>query len=306
MNVIEVKSLVKKYKSFTAVNDVSLKVEEGCIFGMLGPNGAGKTTTIECIIGLNERDGGEIKVLGLDPKVDYKKLFEQIGVQLQETSYQDKIKVFEICELFTSMYENPLDYKLLLERFHLEDKIKSYLSQLSGGQRQKISVILALISNPKLIFLDELTTGLDPKSRREMWNYVLELRDEGRTVFMTTHYMEEAEHLCDKICIIDEGKIIALDSVEGVIEFADIDNMISFETDEDIVPLISEGIEGINRIEKENQRIKIYSKREDILTDLIILLKDRNINYRKMDINRPGLEDAFLKLTGKAWKEGAQ
>lgn len=139
-----------------------------------------------------------------------------------------------------------------------------------------------------------------------MWNYVLELRDEGRTVFMTTHYMEEAEHLCDKICIIDNGKIIALDSVEGVIEFADIDNMISFETDEDIVPLISEGIEGINRIEKENQRIKIYSKREDILTDLIILLKDRNINYRKMDINRPGLEDAFLKLTGKAWKEGAQ
>lgn len=306
MNVIEVKSLVKKYKSFTAVNDVSLKVEEGCIFGMLGPNGAGKTTTIECIIGLKERDGGEIKVLGLDPKVDYKKLFEQIGVQLQETSYQDKIKVFEICELFTSMYEHPLDYKLLLERFHLADKIKSYLSQLSGGQRQKISVILALISNPKLIFLDELTTGLDPKSRREMWNYVLELRDEGRTVFMTTHYMEEAAHLCDKICIIDEGKIIALDTVEGVIEFADIDNMISFDTDEDIVPLISKGIEGINRIENENQRIKIYSKREDILTDLIILLKDKNIPYRKMDINRPGLEDAFLKLTGKAWKEGAQ
>lgn len=302
MNVIEVKHLVKKYKSVAAVNDVSLNVQEGCIFGMLGPNGAGKTTTIELIIGLKERDQGEIKVLGLDPKYDYKKLYDQIGVQLQETSYQDKIKVFEICELFTSMYENPLDYQLLLERFHLADKKKSYLSQLSGGQRQKISIILALIANPKLIFLDELTTGLDPKSRREMWEYVKELRDEGRTVFMTTHYMEEAEYLCDKICIIDEGKIIALDSVDGVIEAADIDQIISFETDQDIAPMIQKEINGINKIENENNRITIYTKREDLLSDLVILLKNNNISYKKMDINRPGLEDAFLKLTGKHWE----
>ncbi|MDF2700349.1 MAG: ABC-type multidrug transport system, ATPase component [Haloplasmataceae bacterium] len=302
MNVIEVKNLIKKYKNFTAVDHISLEVEEGCIFGMLGPNGAGKTTTIECIIGLKNRDGGEVNVLGIDPNVDYKKLYNLIGVQLQETSYQDKIKVYEICELFTSMYENPVDYHILLDRFGLHDKAKSYLSQLSGGQRQKIAIILALISNPKLVFLDELTTGLDPKSRREMWDYIKELKNEGRTVFMTTHYMEEAAYLCDKICIINDGKIIALDTVDGVIDLADIDQVISFETEEDIVQLIEKEIKGINKIEKENKKLKIYSKREDLLTDLVIFLKEKSIKYRKIDINRPGLEDAFIKLTEKTRK----
>ena len=302
MNVIEVKNLVKTYKGVAAVNDISFKVKEGSIFGMLGPNGAGKSTTIECIIGLKKRDTGEVKILGLDPKIDNKKLYDVIGVQLQETSYQDKIKVYELCELFTSMYENPLDYKPLLKRFGLDHKNKNYISQLSGGQRQKIAIILALISNPKIIFLDELTTGLDPKSRREMWECVKGLRDEGRTIFMTTHYMEEAEYLCDQICIIDEGKIATIDTIDGVIEHADIDTLITFETEEDVIDLIEQEILGINKIEKHNKTIRIFSKREDIITDLVILMEENKIKYKKLNIVRPGLEDAFLKLTGKVWK----
>ncbi|MBS4537040.1 ABC transporter ATP-binding protein [Clostridium sp. D2Q-11] len=302
MNVIEVNNLVKKYNGITAVNDVSFAVQKGSIFGMLGPNGAGKSTTIECIIGLKKRDNGEVRILGLDPKLDNRKLYDMIGVQLQETSYQDKIKVYELCELFESMYENPLDYKSLLERFGLIEKSKSYVSQLSGGQRQKIAIILALISNPKIIFLDELTTGLDPKSRREMWECVKELRNEGRTIFMTTHYMEEAAYLCDQICIIDEGKIATIDTIDGVIEHADIDTLITFETKEDVMDLINEEISGISRIEKHNDTINIFSKREDLITDLVILMKDKRIKYKKINILRPGLEDAFLKLTGKTWK----
>jgi ABC-2 type transport system ATP-binding protein len=302
VNVIEVENLVKKYKAVTAVDDISFVVEEGSIFGMLGPNGAGKTTTIECIIGLKQKDGGEVRVLGYDPKVHFKKLYDLIGVQLQETAYQDKIRVWEICELFSAMYENPLDYKILLKRFDLTGKEKSYMYQLSSGQRQKIAIVLALIPNPKIVFLDELTTGLDPKSRREMWVCVKELKNEGKTVFLTTHYMEEASVLCDKICIIDEGKIVALGNIDDVIDLAGIDYVISFETDGDIAPVIKNSIKGVNRIEREDKRLKIHSNREDILTDLVILLKDNGVSYRKIDIKRPGLEEAFLKLTGKSWE----
>ncbi len=303
MNVIEVKNLIKNYKSIKALDDITFEIEEGSIFGMLGPNGAGKTTTIECVIGLKMQDSGIVKVLGIDPLIEPKKLYELIGVQFQETSYQDKIKVFELCELFMSMYKNPLDYEALLERFDLSNKKNQYIQQLSGGQKQKIAIILALIANPQIIFLDELTTGLDPKSRREMWAVVKELQNDGKTIFLTTHYMEEAAYLCDKICIVDEGKIIALDTVEGVIDFANLDNLISFETEANIIPILNEKIKGISKIDNDNHRIKIYSKREDILTDIIVLMKENNIKYKKMDITRPKLEDAFIKLTGKAWKE---
>lgn len=303
MSVIEVGNLRKEYGSVVAVDDISFTVAEGSIFGMLGPNGAGKSTTIECIIGLKKLDRGTVKVLGLNPLNDNKKLYDLIGVQLQETSYQDKIKVFELCDLFMSMYKEPLDYLPLLERFGLSDKKKSYISNLSGGQRQKIAIILALIANPKILFLDELTTGLDPQARREMWECVRSLRDEGRTIFMTTHYMEEAEYLCDKICIIDEGKIVAIDNLEGVIESAEIDIVISFETNDDIAKLIRDNIKGVNKVEKEENKVKVYSNREDILSDLVIFLRDNNVNYRRINIFRPKLEDAYLKLTGKAWKE---
>lgn len=303
MNVIEVRNLKKSYRSIIAVDDISFSVKEGSIFGMLGPNGAGKSTTIECVIGLKNMDKGLVKVLNLDIPKDKEKLYNLIGVQLQETSYQDKIKVVELCELFMSMYDDPSDYIPLLKRFGLEEKLKSYISDLSGGQRQKMAIILALIPNPKIVFLDELTTGLDPKARREMWKCVNELREEGKTVFMTTHYMEEAEYLCDIICIIDEGKIIIIDDLKGVINKADIDTEITFDTDADIIELIKKNISGVNRVEYNKSKISVFSKKEDMLTDLVLFLRNENIKYRNIDIVRPKLEDAYLKLTGKEWKE---
>ena len=300
MNIIVVENLVKKYKDLTAVNQISFSVKAGSIFGLLGPNGAGKTTTVECIIGLMKFDEGFVEILSLNPMTDNKKLYKEIGVQLQETSYQDKIKVKELCEVFTIMYEKPLDYQKLLEQFGLIDKTNTYVNQLSGGERQKIAIILALIANPQVIILDELTTGLDPKSRREMWECIKNLKREGRTVFMTTHYMEEAAYLCDQIGIMNKGKLIAIDSVEGIIDKADIDITISFETEDDVFHIIKDELnKKINKIEINNTKVKIYTKSEDVLTDLIILLRDKKFNYRKIDIKRPTLEDAYLKLVGK-------
>ncbi len=300
MNIIVVENLVKKYKSLTAVNQISFSVKAGSIFGLLGPNGAGKTTTVECIIGLMKFDEGFVEILSLNPITDNKKLYKEIGVQLQETSYQDKIKVKELCEVFTIMYEKPLDYHRLLEQFGLIDKTNTNVNQLSGGERQKIAIILALIANPQVIILDELTTGLDPKSRREMWECIKNLKREGRTVFMTTHYMEEAAYLCDQIGIMNKGKLIAIDSVEGIIDKADIDITISFETEDDVFHIIKDELnKKINKIEINNTKVKIYTKSEDVLTDLIILLRDKKFNYRKIDIKRPTLEDAYLKLVGK-------
>jgi ABC-2 type transport system ATP-binding protein len=182
----------------------------------------------------------------------------------------------------------------------LIDKTNTYVNQLSGGERQKIAIILALIANPQVIILDELTTGLDPKSRREMWECIKNLKREGRTVFMTTHYMEEAAYLCDQIGIMNKGKLIAIDSVEGIIDKADIDITISFETEDDVFHIIKDELnKKINKIEINNTKVKIYTKSEDVLTDLIILLRDKKFNYRKIDIKRPTLEDAYLKLVGK-------
>lgn len=302
MSVIEVSNLTKKFKSLIAVNDVSFTVEEGCIFGLLGPNGAGKTTTIECIIGLKKWNQGNVRVLGINPLSDSKKLYDIIGVQLQETSYQDKIKVFELCELFMAMYEEPYNYLKLLDRFSLSDKKTNYVSDLSGGQKQKIAIILALIANPKIIFLDELTTGLDPKSRREMWAFIKDLKAEGKTVFLTTHYMEEAAYLCDKICIIDEGKIASMGSVDEIIEDACLYNIVSFETDDDITGLITNEIKGIDNITYDKGKVSIFSLMDDLISEVVILLKEKNIKYKKINISRPKLEDAFIKLTGKVWE----
>ena len=304
MEVVQVRNLSKNYGALQAVDGVSFAVPEGSVFGMLGPNGAGKTTTIECVIGLQKRSGGEVRVLGLDPALSRKELYGFIGVQLQETVYQDKAKVFELCQLFSTMYPDPLDYRQLLERFNLGSRANHYLRHLSGGERQKVAIVLALIANPHIIFLDELTTGLDPQSRREMWAYIKELQKEGRTVFMTTHYMEEAAYLCDQICIIDEGKIVALDTVDGVIENAGLDTVISFETAEPTAALL-EKLPGVNKVEKDHHQVRVYSQKEDLLTDLILLLREHAVEYKKINITRPGLEDAFLQLAGKEWKEAA-
>jgi len=302
MKVIEVNNLIKNYGKVKAVDGVSFEVNEGEIFGMVGPNGAGKTTTIECIEGLRKPDKGIINVLNLNPSTDREKFYEKVGIQLQETNYQDKIKVYEICELFTSLYKKPLNYNDLLKRFELYDFKNGFVMKLSGGQKQKLSIILALISNPEIIFLDEITTGLDPKARRDMWKIVKELKNEGKTIFLTTHYMEEAEFLCDRVSIIDKGKIVELDTPEKLIEKSGIEDMISFETkDIDIEEL--KRVKGVNKVSFKNGEVTIYGRGEDLLKEVVDYLYLNKIYFKNLRTKKPNLEDTFLKFTGREYRE---
>jgi len=209
---IEVASLHKFYGPVRAVDGISFTVEEGEIFGMVGPNGAGKTTTIECVEGLRRPDRGTVRVLGLDPQRDGYELRRRIGVQLQEASLPPRLTVWEALDLFGSFYSRRVDGKALLEQLGLADKRNAAFEKLSGGQKQRLFIALALINDPELVFLDELTTGLDPQARRAMWDLVRGIRERGKTIFLTTHFMEEAERLCDRVAIIDRGKIVALDT----------------------------------------------------------------------------------------------
>ncbi len=204
---VRIRGLRKVYGDLVAVDDLDLSIPKGEIFGLLGPNGAGKSTTIECALGTKKRDSGSVAILGLDPERNRKELFERVGVQFQESAYQEKIKVAELCELTASLYRRPADPRALLDRFGLGAKHGATVTELSGGERQKLSIALALIPDPELIFLDELTTGLDPKARRSTWAAIQGLKAAGVTVFLTSHYMEEVEYLCDRIAILKNGKI---------------------------------------------------------------------------------------------------
>jgi ABC-2 type transport system ATP-binding protein len=301
MAIIEVKNLCKNYGSLRAVDGIDFSIEEGEIFGMVGPNGAGKTTTIECIEGLRKPDGGTISVLGLEPYKEREKLYELIGVQLQETSYDPRIKVWEICNLFSSFYNNSLPYSELLDKFELTEKRNSYVSRLSGGQKQKLSIILALVSNPKIVFLDELTTGLDPQARHSMWELIKGLRDEGRTVFLTTHYMEEAEYLCGRVAIMDHGKIVALDTPHHLIESSGMEERIIFEGN---VPNVGElkSIKGVLDVQENQGGVTVSGKGADLLQNVVSYLQVKGINYKNLQTKTPNLEDVFLKLTGRKYE----
>ena len=216
--IIEVKNLKKYYNDKIVVDNLSFNVGKVEIFGLLGANGAGKTTTIESILGIKKQVSGKVTILDKDPIKDRKILFEEIGVQFQETAYPDKILVEELCQQVECLYKHPLDYRKLLEQFNIISKIKSPISSLSGGEKQKIFIVLSLIPNPKILFLDELTTGLDPKARRDVWNILLSLKNRGITIMITSHFMDEVEKLCDRILIIKEGKEIFQGKVENAIK----------------------------------------------------------------------------------------
>lgn len=302
-NVVEVKDLVKHYGRIKAIDGISFSIYENEIFGMVGPNGAGKTTTIECIEGLKKPDTGVIEVLGLNPATNRERIYERIGVQLQETSFQDRIKIYEICELFVSFYKRPLSYIELLKRFDLYEFKNHYVMKLSGGQKQKLSIILALISNPEIIFLDELTTGLDPKARRDIWQIVKEFKNEGRTIFLTTHYMEEAEELCDRVAIVDNGKIIALGTPEELIERSEIENTITFETKNIAIEALKK-VKGVHQATFVNGEVKILGLGEDLLKDIVEFLYSNKIYFKNLRTKQPNLEDTFLKFTGKEYTGG--
>ena len=199
--VIKVEQLTKSYGALTAVDRLSLSVDRGTVFGLLGANGAGKSTAIECILGTRKADGGSVSILDLSPEADRRKLFERVGVQFQEANYQDKITLWELCQVTAALYRKPADPAALLDKFGLSGKKRCPVTELSGGQRQRLFIVLALIPNPEVVFLDELTTGLDAKARREVWNILSDLKKQGVTIFLTSHFMDEVEKLCERICI---------------------------------------------------------------------------------------------------------
>lgn len=215
--IISVKQLSKSYGRLNAVQGLDLSVTQGSVFGLLGANGAGKSTTIECMFGTRKPDAGTVSILGMAPLLQRKQLFENVGVQFQEANYQDKVTVSELCEVTQSLYKNAADYGELLKQFGIFDKAKSMVKELSGGQRQKLFIVLALIPQPKVVFLDELTTGLDAKARREVWKILSDLKEKGLTIFLTSHFMDEVEALCDTICILKKGKAVFYGTVEEAI-----------------------------------------------------------------------------------------
>lgn len=216
-HVIQVHNLTKQYQTRTVVNHLNFEVKKGEVYGILGHNGAGKTTTIECILGLHQPQYGYAKIFGMDAYQHRKTLFEKIGVQLQASSYQNNIKVKEVCEETAALYRNPADYESLLNQFHLSAFKDQFVEKLSGGERQKLSIVVALIPQPDVLFLDELTTGLDVEARRDVWKILKNLKQQGMTMMLTTHYMEEAEYLCDRVLLLEHGNMVKEGTIEQVI-----------------------------------------------------------------------------------------
>lgn len=216
--VIKVEQLTKSYGALTAVDHLSLSVDRGTVFGLLGANGAGKSTAIECILGTRKADSGSVSILGLSPEADRRKLFERVGVQFQEANYQDKITLWELCQVTAALYRKPADPAALLDKFGLSGKKRCPVTELSGGQRQRLFIVLALIPNPEVVFLDELTTGLDAKARREVWNILSDLKKQGVTIFLTSHFMDDVEKLCDRICILKKGRAVFHGTVSEAIK----------------------------------------------------------------------------------------
>ena len=294
---ISVDSLRKAYGSLVAVDGLSFEVRTNEIFGMVGPNGAGKTTTVECLEGLRHPDGGRLSILGLDPKHRGQELRERVGIQLQQSALPDDIRVGEALDLFASFYKKSVDWKPLLETLGLAEKKNGAFSKLSGGQRQRLFIALALINDPELVFLDELTTGLDPHARRMMWDRVRSIRDQGKTVFLTTHYMEEAEALCDRVLVIDRGRIVALDSPDNLIRNLGEGTRIVFTADEDFDPGPLESTAGVLKVEKAGAKITVTGTGDRLVVLVINVLDAQGVRFRDLRQERPDLEEVFLALT---------
>lgn len=296
--VITVKNLRKTYGAKVAVDDVSFEVRRGEIFGILGPNGAGKTTSVECLTGLRAADDGEIRVLGLDPAHDGAALRERVGVQLQEGELHPKIRVREALELFASFYPDPADGVALATRLGLAEKLDAQYRHLSGGQKQRLAVALALIGKPEIAVLDELTTGLDPQARREVWELVESVREEGVTIVLVTHFMDEAERLCDRIAVIDAGRVVATDTPAGLAVGARRGQVMRFRTDGDgaRVTALLEGLDSVEEARVDRGEI-VVSGREDVVVDVVLALAEAGVRPVDVEVARTSLEDAFVQLT---------
>ncbi|MFW5988484.1 MAG: ABC transporter ATP-binding protein [bacterium] len=304
---IEVTDLYKSFKEVKAVNGISFKVEKGIIFGLLGPNGAGKSTTIETLIGLYSREGGKINILGLDPEINIEKLQEKIGVQLQSPALFDKLTVKELVSLFASFYQNPFSIEESIKMVELKSKEADYVESLSGGQKHRLAVALAIVSNGEIIFLDEPTTGLDPQSRRNLWDVIKKLKKLGKTIFMTTHYMDEAEKLCDELIIIDQGKVITQGSPAELIEKHFEEDTIEFVNpsyaEEEIGALASLSHVTGQKLNKDENILLYTMDAVRTISDLFAYSNKIGKPIKNLNLRKPTLEDLFIKLTGKEIRE---
>ncbi|QCD58343.1 multidrug ABC transporter ATP-binding protein [Streptomyces hawaiiensis] len=294
--VIEVTELRKSYAGRLAVDGVSFAVEEGEIFGILGPNGAGKTTTVECVEGLRVPDSGRVRVTGLDPVADHERVALVLGAQLQESTLQPKLTVREALELYSTFYPCPADWRPLAERLGLEEKLSTRFAKLSGGQKQRLFIALALIGDPRVVVLDELTTGLDPRARRDTWQLIEDVRARGVTVLLVTHFMEEAQRLCDRIAVIDRGRVAALDTPAGLIRRSAGATVISFTPSEPLDDRALNDLPALVAMENKDGRITL-SGTDDTVNAVLSLLARHHITAHQLRVTDATLDDAFLDLT---------
>ncbi|MEU9205600.1 ABC transporter ATP-binding protein [Streptomyces sp. NPDC048332] len=296
MAIIEVNGVRKTYAGRPVVDGVSFRVDEGEIFGILGPNGAGKTTTVECVEGLRVPDAGTVRVAGLDPVADHDRVTLLLGAQLQESELQPKITVSEALELYSAFHPHPADWRPLAERLGLHTTLTTRFARLSGGQKQRLSIALALIGNPRVVVLDELTTGLDPRARRDTWQLIEEVRDSGVTVVLVTHFMEEAQRLCDRIAVIDRGRLAALDTPSGLIALAGGSTSISFTPSAPLPEAELAALPGATSYGTKDGRIAVNGTDETV-NAVISLLARLRVTAHRLRVAEATLDDAFLDLT---------
>ena len=296
MPVIEVTGLRKAYGPRVVVDDVSFSVEQGEIFGVLGPNGAGKTTMVECIGGLRQRDAGGVRVAGMDPAEESVAFRTALGIQLQESRLPDKMRVEEALHLYASFYPELHDPANLLERLGLVDQRNTYFAKLSGGQKQRLSVALALVGNPRVAILDELTTGLDPVARREVWELLEDLRGTGVTLLLVSHFMEEAERLCDRVIVIDRGRIIAADTPEGLAGSVQADQRMSFIPSGPFDLALLQALPDVHAVSSTADRVTVTGT-DNVTSAVIIALHERGLSAGRLRVDQPSLDDAFVALT---------
>jgi ABC-2 type transport system ATP-binding protein len=297
--VVSAVDLRKMYGEVTAADGITFSVERGEIFGIVGPNGAGKTTTMDCIVGMRKPDSGSATVLGMDPRREGMRLRQKLGIQQQESELPDRIRVREAMELFSSFYARTLDWRGLLDELRLTEKSESFFSELSGGQKKRLFVALALVGDPEIVFLDELTSGLDPQARRSIWDLVRKLRDEGRTVVLSTHYMDEVERLCDRVAIIDRGRIVALDAPGGLTASLGGDLKVRFSVVPGFPIELLERIEGVDRVVCDGASVTVGVSRSRAIVDIVNLLDGEGCSLDGFRTERVTLEDVFLAVTGR-------
>jgi ABC-2 type transport system ATP-binding protein len=301
--VVHVSGIRKTYGATVAVDDVSFDVREGEIFGLIGPNGAGKTTTMECVEGLRKPDRGTISVLSLDPRRDARALQNRVGVQLQQAQLQKRIKVWEAVDLWASLYPRAVNGDALLERLGLAEKRNAWFMTLSGGQKQRLFIALALIHDPEVVLLDELTTGLDPQARRAIWDMVRGIRERGKTVLLTTHLMEEAERLCDRVAIIERGRVIDIGTPDELVRRYCPEQTVSVSTTDADARSRLAGIPGLESVDQDGNRFTLRGRSEDFVTVVIRCISEHRIKVTEFRSEQSNLEDVFLKLTGHSIRD---